>query len=249
MKTPLAVQLYTLRHLSDDPRDLAKLVAEVGYTGVEGVYSQDVAAEDLKAVLDELNLTMTSAHVPLDQLESNLDDATRYQKALGNTTIILPWISDSIYDQNAATWQALGERFNAIADACEAQGCNFMYHHHNFEMVELDGKLGLEHMLDAGDKVGLELDTGWCAVAGVDPLMLLDKYSGRITRMHVKDRAPEGENADEDGWADVGHGTLDFAKILPAAEAAGVEWFIVEHDTPKDPRRTIERSLASLQAM
>ena len=30
------------------------------------------------------------------------------------------------------------------------------------------------------------------------------------------------------------HGTLDWATILPAAEDAGVDWYIIEHDQPLD---------------
>ena len=36
MTYPLAVQLYTLRHLSNDVRELIKVVADAGYAGVEG---------------------------------------------------------------------------------------------------------------------------------------------------------------------------------------------------------------------
>jgi sugar phosphate isomerase/epimerase len=49
------------------------------------------------------------------------------------------------------------------------------------------------------------------------------------------------------GFADVGHGVLDWAALLPAAKAAGAEWYIVEHDLPKEPLVSIRRSFEFLQ--
>ena len=48
---------------------------------------------------------------------------------------------------------------------------------------------------------------------GADPLDWIDRYGARIVAVHVKDIAPAGECADEDGWADVGHGTIDWPAI------------------------------------
>ena len=249
MTYPLAVQLYTLRHLSDDAKELIKIAADAGYAGVEGGYGPDMDAEELKKVLDENGVEMVSAHVMVDALENNLDSAVAFQKTLGNDTLIIPWISDANYSDSAESWQKLGERFNKIAQRVKDEGMTLLYHNHSFEFGEYDGKLGLEHLLDRAPDLGLELDIGWCQEGGVDPLPLLDKYAGRVRRVHVKDRAPEGENLEQDGWADVGHGVIDWPPLLEAARDAGAEWFVVEHDTPADPVRTIKRSFDYLETL
>jgi len=33
---------------------------------------------------------------------------------------------------------------------------------------------------------------------------------------------------------------LDWPAILPAAHAAGVRWYIIEHDQPRDPAKVIQ---------
>ena len=43
---------------------------------------------------------------------------------------------------------------------------------------------------------------------GADPRRWIERYRGRIPLVHVKDIAPAGEKEDEDGWADVGTGTV-----------------------------------------
>lgn len=247
MTYPLAVQLYTLRHLSDDIRDLVRVVADAGYAGVEGGYGPETSAEELKGVLDEHGLELVSAHVMLDVLETDLKGVVAAQRTLSNGVIVIPWISDAHYSDDAESWQQLGERFNRAAQGVKDGGMTLLYHNHSFEFGEYGGKLGLEHLLDSAPDVGLELDVGWCQEGGVDPLRLLDKYTGRVKRFHVKDRAPEGENAKQDGWADVGHGVIDWPPLLKAAKDAGAEWFIVEHDEPADPVQTVKRSFAYLE--
>ncbi len=249
MTYPLAVQLYTLRHLSDDVSELIKVSADAGYAGVEGGYGPDMNAEELRKVLNENNVKMVSAHVMVDTLEDDLNSAVAFQKTLGNDTLIIPWISDANYSDSAESWQKLGERFNKIAQQAKVEEMTLLYHNHSFEFGEYGGKLGLEHLLDSAPDLGLELDIGWCQQGGVDPLPLLDKYAGRVRRVHVKDRAPEGENVDQDGWADVGHGVIDWPPLLEAARDAGAEWFVVEHDTPADPVRTIRRSFDYLETL
>ena len=75
-------------------------------------------------------------------------------------------------------------------------------------------------------------------------------FGNRITAVHVKDIAPAGENADEDGWADVGHGTVDWKALMAALkERTKVKYFVMEHDNPKDAERFAERSLAAAQKL
>ena len=249
MTYPLAVQLYTLRHLSDDVRELIRVAAETGYAGVEGGYGPELEAAELKEVLAQNGVEMVSAHVALDRLESDLSQAVTFQKTLGNGVLIIPWLDKDLRGDSAESWQKLGERFGRIAERVKDEGMTLLYHNHSFEFGHYGGKLGLEHLLDSAPDLGLELDLGWCQEGGIDPYRLLEKYAGRVQRLHVKDRAPEGENVDEGGWADVGRGVIDWKPLLEAARDAGTQWFVVEHDEPKDPAQSIKRSFDFLASL
>lgn len=48
------------------------------------------------------------------------------------------------------------------------------------------------------------------------------------------------------GFAILGKGTLDWDRILPAARAAGVTWFTLEHDMPKDAALVLNEGNAFL---
>ena len=74
-----------------------------------------------------------------------------------------------------------------------------------------------------------KLDTYWVHMGGEDPLAYIRKYASRLAYLHLKDRtAPPGDETCP--FAEVGQGVLAWSGIFTAAEAAGVEWYIVEQD-------------------
>ena len=51
-------------------------------------------------------------------------------------------------------------------------------------------------------------------------------------------------NANEDGWADVGHGTVDWAGLIKAfREKSAAKVYVMEHDNPSDVERFARRSI------
>ena len=65
-------------------------------------------------------------------------------------------------------------------------------------------------IFEGGPDLEWEADLAWVIKGGADPLEWIKTFGKRLTAVHIKDIAPAGENADEDGWADVGHGTVDW---------------------------------------
>ena len=70
----------------------------------------------------------------------------------------------------------------------------------------------------------------------------------RIVAVHVKDIARPGQGLDEDGWSDVGHGTIDWASLLKALRAkTEAKYFVMEQDNPNDFERFARRSIESVK--
>ena len=231
---PIAVQMYTLRDHGTLDEQLAAVEA-AGVTAVETVGFQDSTAEELKALLDAHGIEAISSHVQLADLRGDLDAVVAFNKALGNDTIVMPYLAEDMRPTDEAGWAALGEELGGIATALEAEDMTLGYHNHDFEMVEIGGRTALEVLFDAaGPDLMAELDLAWIARGGLDPAEYLDRFDGRIFAVHAKDNAPEGEAPDERGFKALGEGVLDFDAILPAAEEAGTEWYIIEHDMPLD---------------
>jgi sugar phosphate isomerase/epimerase len=78
---------------------------------------------------------------------------------------------------------------------------------------------------------------------------LIGAHRDRVTSAHAKDLAPAGELLDEDGWADVGTGVLDWHQLAALCLDAGARWLVAEHDKPSDPERFANRSYQFLSAL
>lgn len=237
---PIAVQMYTLRNVATLDEQL-KIVHDAGVHAVETVGTQNVTAAELKQLLDKYAIKAVSTHVQLADLRKDLDGVVAFNQTLGNTHLVVPYLGEKERPTDAAGWTALGKELGALASKVQAKGMTLAYHNHDFELIDFGGKTGLELLFDAaGPALKSELDLAWVARAGYDPAAMLGKFSGRVFAVHAKDNAPKGQATDEGGFASLGQGVLDWKTILPAAEKAGVQWYIIEHDQPRDPAAVVK---------
>lgn len=239
---PIAVQMYTLRNAGSLEQQL-KIVHDAGVGAVETVGTQNTSAADLKQLLDKYAIRPVSSHVQLADLRNDLDGVVAFNQAIGNTMLVVPYLDQKDRPTDAAGWTALGQELGRISKRVRAKGLQLAYHNHDFELVDYNGTTGLELLFAAaGPELQTELDLAWVARAGHDPAVMLGRFRGHVFAVHAKDNAPKGQAQDEGGFAAVGQGTLDWNAILPAAADAGVRWYIVEHDQPRDPAKVIRAS-------
>jgi sugar phosphate isomerase/epimerase len=245
----LSFQLYSARNFSPWATVLAT-VSALGYTQVEGysgLYDDPVA---LKKMLDDNALTMPTGHMGIDDL-ADRDAAISIARILGMETIFCPAIPEADRTSNDTDWQRLGASLAAIGNDLATAGIRFGWHNHNFEFKKTDsGNTPLDLILEGAPDIAWECDVAWVDVAGEDPLAWIRKYANRVVAIHIKDRAPAGQCMDEDGWADVGHGTMDWPTIIKAVKSgtACTHW-VMEHDNPSDYERFARRSIATLNTI
>ena len=122
-------------------------------------------------------------------------------------------------------------------------------HKHHVELEKFDGKHMLDIIAEKSPAMGMEIDVHWVQRGDLDPVRTLEKYAGRTAMVHLKDyrigelsETAVGllETGDAAGFmaefksvvqfAEVGEGNLDFASIIPAAQAAGARYLLVEQD-------------------
>lgn len=250
-KPLVAVQLYSLRHLSEKFEELAAAAAQAGYEGVELMHLADRPGGEAKAVLEEHGLQSVSAHVPYEALSEDFTATVAFHQAAGNDCLVLPGPALGLREsESGESWRAFGQTLNELGRRCREEGVRLGYHNHAFEMAVYDGTRAIDWLLGSADpeNVFWEPDLAWISDGGVDPLEMVEQYAGRCPRIHAKDLAPAGENKDQMGLADVGYGTLDWEALLPACRAAGAECYIVEHDLPKDPVASVRRSREFLES-
>ena len=242
---PLGAQLYSGRKFPPVETQFAT-IARHGFTNVEtfAPFYDDVLAT--KRMLDAHGLSARSGHFSVAMLEHEGDRAVDVARRLGVEIVVAPYLAPAERPATVEGWKAVGARLLRIEARLSAAGLRFAWHNHDFEFKALaDGSLPIEHLL--GDRLQWEADLAWVIRGGASPRQWIERYSGRIPLVHVKDIAPAGEKADEDGWADVGAGTVSWAELWPLCVGAGSECMITEHDNPSDFDRFVRVSAGAMR--
>lgn len=221
----ISIQLYTLRGImGDDPEPVLSALADIGYRKVELAGTYGRSAAEFATVLRRHGLRATSAHVGID---GDLDQVISDALALGNKHVVVPWVDYG----TLAEWRAFTARLEVAGDKLRRAGLRLGYHNHAHEFARVEGVRPFD-VITAGTSrrnVHLELDLYWAVVGGVDPVGVFREHFPRVRQFHVKDRAADGS------FADLGTGTIDFARIF---RATNVTEYIVENDQPRDALAT-----------
>ncbi|MFO1146858.1 MAG: sugar phosphate isomerase/epimerase [Alsobacter sp.] len=244
----LSFQLYSARSMASLDEQLA-LLAGLGYRKVEpfGGLFADLPA--LKRGLAQHGLAAPTTHVGMDRLRADAAAAFRMCREIGVETVYAPAPPPDERGGGDREWQAIGRELAGFGKVAREEGVGFGWHNHHWEYGRAgDGRAYLEHMFDAAPDILWEADLAWIVRGGADPVAQVKRHAGRIRTVHIKDIAPAGQCEDEDGWADVGHGTLDWTSLVPALKEAGVTLFVAEHDKPNDVARFARRALESFRS-
>ncbi len=145
-------------------------------------------------------------------------------------------IARSIAEDGADLWKRTAALLNEKAAALKPHGIRLGYHNHNVEFARFGKQTGWDILAQETDKslVFFEVDVGWIAAAGLDPVAFLKRHKGRVRWLHVKDILPSSKPniVLQMDPTEVGSGKQDWARILPAARAAGCEHFYIEQEPP-----------------
>jgi sugar phosphate isomerase/epimerase len=235
----IGIQLYTVRDLADaDLPGLLALLAEIGYSEVEPFSFHGRTAEEFRALLDANGLRAIGSHVGTNrwrtELETVLDEAeTMGQEYVGVSFVTLPGDPNI----NITAYRRFAHEFNTWGEAAADRGLTFYFHNHGWDFTVDRGRVLYDVLLEETDDdlVFFELDLYWIIQGGYDPLNYLTNYDQRRWPLfHAKDRTASGE------FADLGTGTIDFAKIFSALDNKNYHHYLVERDTLAHSAQTAE---------
>jgi sugar phosphate isomerase/epimerase len=253
---PIGLQLWSLRESL--PKDLAGSLAKVramGFTVVEGAGTWRHTAAELRAAMDAAGLRCTSAHLGFELLRDNMAGGFAEAKTLGATSVVCPWIA---HKETFTREDALGaaELFNRVGKAAGASGLRFGYHTHGYENVPSTEGTLFDTLAQNTDPqlVTFQVDVFHAYHGGFDPVALMQKYSGRVRSLHLKDikkdypRETGHGTAKAEADVPVGTGQIDWPAVLRAAMKAGANEYYIE-DESTDPLTHIPQSIAYLQGL
>lgn len=252
---PVGVQLWSFReYLPKDLRGTLAKIRALGFREVEGAGLWKQTAADMRAALDEAGLRCRSAHMQFDRLRDDAAGAFAEAKALGAAWVVCPWISHDKTFTRDDTMRA-AELFNKVGSGAEQAGLQFAYHCHGYEMVPSPEGTLFETLARNTDpkRVRFQMDVFHAYHGGANPVQLIERYSGRIPSLHLKDmkkglpvKAGTAVGTPEED-VPVGSGQIDMPAVLRAAMKAGARLYYIE-DESADPWSHIPRSVAYLKA-
>lgn len=218
-------------------------------------------AKEVREIMDANGLTSPSMHVDLDTLENNLEALAEAAQTLGQTYAGISNIPPALR-QDLDGYKRTADRFNEIGRRMAAYDMKFLYHNHGYGLVEMEGEIPLQVILERTepDLVVLEMDIYWTTAGRADPITYLREYPGRYKLMHIKDMIElkhfEGDGGKAEEWiglfgnmSDAGAGVLDTHGILAAARESGVDHFYLERDMASEPEKTLVNSYDNLSAL
>lgn len=250
-QSKLAVQLFTLREHLKTPEDIAaslKKVAAQGWQAVQVSGMGPIPEAELVGICEGEGLTICATHEGSDTILAEPNKVVDRLAALNCVHTAYPYPRD--VDMGSAEDVAkLVAGLEASGAVLREAGQVLSYHNHGLEYRKLPDSrttLATIYAETSAENLKAELDTYWVHTGGADVVEEINGLAGRQPLIHLKDYGIGPDN--QPVMMEIGNGNLNWDRIIPAAEKAGVEWFIVEQDrTPGDPFESLAQSWAYLQ--
>lgn len=234
----IGAQFFTLRDYCKNLHDFEeslKRVADIGYKYVQISGTCEYTADWLNEKLRENGLECVPTHTNPDKLIADPKKVCREHTEFGCDNIGLGYFN---FEKN--TIDDFCAKFSDTVKAIAENGKYFMYHNHDTEFIKINGKPVIEHLAErfSPEIFGFTLDTFWGQAGGADPAYWLERLSGRVPCIHLKDFSFGRK------MAVIGEGNINFDRVFEKAEAAGTKWMLVEQDdcNGENPFDCLQRS-------
>lgn len=222
----IALQLYTIRdETSKDFLAACRAVKEIGYDYVELAGFGGLSADELRKGLDEIRLRAISSHIGIEDVENYRETIAKHI-VLGCSYVCVAWLPEKRRNSLDA-WKSTAKALNEGALRFKDAGLRLGYHNHTFEFDLIDGVVGWDLLMEMATDLDAQVDVFWVAKGRRDPAVAIRSVTGRVPTIHAKDLGEDGEDIE------LGAGLLDWGAIRSASDDAGVEFAIVEMDTPR----------------
>ncbi len=250
-KSQIAAQLYSFRDFIKTPegvKDTFRILHEMGYEAVQLSSSlAEMPEEKLADLLAEYSLSPCSAHENGADIINKTEKVIEKLKKLHCSHLAYPGPHVNVTGEGEA--RAFARLLDEKAGEFASAGITLAYHNHHVEFKRFGSRTLLELIYENAPGLEGELDTHWIQRGGGDPVKWIRMLAGRMQVLHVKDYGVD--SADRSSlWngkpvmMPVGYGNLDWRGIFGTADAAGVKWYVVEHDADvDDPFESFRKSL------
>ena len=265
------VQLWTVKdELASDFEGTLRALRRIGYRKIEAAGWQNRTPAAFRRAVVQAGLDPVSCHFSMGDLIADPETRLAEARDVGATWVVgsspkpgrpmaegLDWNRAVSQAMTLDAWHSNAEAMNRIGRRARDLGLRFAYHNHSAEFLAYQRKLGMDEIVRLTDPglVSLELDIGWAAAAGYDPVEAVTRYCDRIRLLHVKDIATDertpGRIAANLTTVPVGRGTINWPAVFAAARRARIHSYFVEQEPPfaQPPLEALAQSYAYLKGL
>ena len=250
----IGAQMYTVRDQCQTPEDMRVSLlktAEIGYRCVQLSGGCEMEPQQLREYADAAGIEIVATHIPFSRIADETEAVIEEHRVFGAKYIGLGMMpKEARHSGELSALEAFFDALDAPIEKINAAGMRFCYHNHSLEFRKLDGKLIFDRMIErfTPSQLGIILDTYWVQNGGGDVCTWIEKLTGRLECVHLKDMEVSPESWKDTVFAPVGGGNLDFPKILRAFTDAGSQYAFVEQDLcyGRDPFDCLKESFEYL---
>lgn len=242
----LGVQLYTIRNFmntEEEVRESFKKLKAIGYDQAQTAGCK-ISYEAFGKIAKEEGIEIVGTHENFRQMVDDFE--TSYQNHAFLDTKIMG--IGGFFEREFDAYEQFVKEANVVGEKIAAKGGKFTYHNHHHEFIQMpDGRTIMDFLADNlnPETTSFVLDTHWVQRGGGDVCAWIQKLSGRIDILHLKDfKVYRDENGEVlPMFAEIGNGNLNWEGIMEEAAKAGVKAYVVEQDTcPGDPFDSLKMS-------
>ena len=250
----VGLQLYSLRNqfLDDIPRTY-RVVRDWGFKFVEGGTNAGISLEAQKKLLDNNGLKLISLAVSYKELLNDPKKVIETAKYFESKYVVVGWIPHDANDIGFDKIKIATDFFNKSGKLLEKEGLRLAYHTHGYEFQPYKKGTFFDYMAQMAKNFTFEIDVFWVKMGDDDPLSLLQKYSDKISLLHLKDRKI-GTKSNNSGQVDVdtnvvlGSGDVGIKEIVGEAIKLKIKYLFVE-DESQNVLTQIQKDLEYLNTL
>jgi len=247
----IGLQLFTCRKQAQ--RDLygtLKVLASLGIKYIEAarINFDDEDIKAFKRAKEDFGIEVVSAQIKPNILHDEFDKCLKFLKETDCKIAIISVLPTKNIVGTDEELVKFCQWASELAKKYKAEGIQLCYHHHDFEFIRSGKGTRFDIIVEnMSEDMNFIIDTYWTTKAGINVEKILERLSGRVRGVHLRDYALYRKfiGRNPSNYA-LGDGVIDFNWIIEAAKANGVDYGAIEQNT-KHPYSEIAKSVKHVQ--
>ena len=243
----IGLQLFTCRKQAQ--KDLYGTLRKLSALGIKYIEAARINFDDadiaaFKKAKEEFGIEVVSAQIKPHVLADEFDKCLKFLKETECTTAIISVLPTECIIGSDEKLVEFCKWASELAKKYKEHGIQLCYHHHDFEFIRSGAGTRFDIIVEnMSEDMNFVIDTYWTTKAGINVEKLLNRLSGRVRGVHLRDYALYRKfiGRNPSNYA-LGDGVIDFNWIIEAAKVNGVDYGAIEQNT-KHPFSEIAKSV------